>query len=132
MHKIILVESLEPVKLLYGNELELCGYHVRIISNDASVLRHIEHEKPDLVVLGRKLESPDEKRIFANIRSRFPKLPVLIYMKNHDALLETSHEEYDYLVARFSNFHEMKIKINMFFEYCSMFSVRQLDSVPVS
>lgn len=78
MPKILVVDDEEHIRLLYSEELREAGYEVITAESGLGLLKRIEDEKPDLVVLDIKMVDYNGLDLLQDIRNQFYDLPVIL------------------------------------------------------
>jgi DNA-binding response OmpR family regulator len=111
MNKILIVDDDKGVQMLYADELGDEGYDVVTCGDGSRLMEFIEDERPDLVVMDRKLGKYDGVDLLQDIRKSFDQLPVIIctaYPGVRHNLKLVAPDDY---VLKSSNLSELKLKI---------------------
>lgn len=86
MVNIMVVDSEEHIRLLYGEELRDAGYSsVVLVETPFKLMERIASEKPDIIIIGVRLTGFDPWVVLADIRENFP---------HTEIIFNTSREEY--------------------------------------
>ena len=113
MPKILLVDDEENIRLLYSEELKDDGYDVAIASDGKNLLKKIQDESPDLIVLDIKLADYNGLDLLQQIRRKYYNLPVILcsaYPSYKGGLKAMSADNY---VIKSSDLNELKEKIKL-------------------
>jgi DNA-binding response OmpR family regulator len=115
MHRILIVDEDEATLMFYADELEEEGYQVIARSNGSKLLKLIEREKPDLVILDIKLGQYNGLDLLQDIRNIYHNLPLIIctaypFFKNDMRSIAA-----DYYVIKSSNLKDLKMKLKVAF-----------------
>jgi len=116
MTKILLVDDEENIRLLYSEELKDEGYEVAVASDGHGLIKRIEQESPDVVVLDIKMKEFNGLDLLQKIRAQFYNLPVIIcsaYTSFKGELKTYAANDY---VVKSSDLTELKNKIKRVLE----------------
>ncbi|MBL7180391.1 MAG: response regulator [Pseudomonadota bacterium] len=88
MASILIVDDHPHVRKLVSKGLAAEGYRITAIDDAALTWEHIQALAPDLVLLNCLSERFDSFALLVDIKSRYPKYPVLVYVIQHvDAMV---------------------------------------------
>lgn len=74
--KIMIVDDEEHIRMLYAEELEDEGYIVVTVSTGFNIVKKIEIEVPELVVIDIQLKDYNGLDLLQTIKNRFEDMPV--------------------------------------------------------
>ena len=112
MVNILIVDDQPHLQELLCEELADEGYGVEGAGDAESVRRHIRDSKPDLVLLDLYLNGFEGWDLLSDIKSKYPKLPVLIVTAYDNYADDPRLAEADgYLVKNFGALGKLKQKI---------------------
>jgi two-component system, response regulator, stage 0 sporulation protein F len=74
--KIMIVDDEEHIRMLYAEELEDEGYTVVTVSTGFNIVKKIELEAPELVVIDIQLKDYNGLDLLQTIKNRFEDMPV--------------------------------------------------------
>jgi len=78
MRKILIVEDLKSLRMLYADELAGEGYDIIFAGRVSGIMQKIAASKPDIVVLDIMLSNVNGLDLLWDIRREYGKLPVII------------------------------------------------------
>ena len=111
MKKILVVEDNESLRVLYHDELSEAGYEVILAANGREATKHLEKEKPNLIILDIVMPVMDGTEALGRIIKKHRDIPVI---------LNTSYPSYrndfmswgaDAYVVKSGDLEELKGKI---------------------
>ncbi len=111
MVKILVVDDEASIRMLFREEFEDEGYEVTEAEDGHELLKRIEKDKPDVIVLDIKMADYDGLDLLQEIRQQFQDLPVIIcsaygaYKGDYKTLAA------DYYVVKSSDLSELKQKV---------------------
>lgn len=118
MHKILVVDNEEAIRMLYADELMEEGYEVITIGDGSLVMGLIEQRRPDLIVMEVRLGKYDGLDLLQDIRNTYYNLPVILCSAYPGFRHDPRSIAADYFVVKSSDFRELKQKVRMAFEGC--------------
>ncbi len=74
--KIMIIDDEEHIRMLYAEELEDEGYNVVTVSTGFNIVKKIEIEAPELVVIDIQLRDYNGLDLLQTIKNRFEDMPV--------------------------------------------------------
>lgn len=77
-YTVFLIEDDASLREVTHNLLVDSGYRVRSFGKGASALKELTHVKPDLVILGPALPNTTGEVVYAEMKKKFPELPVIM------------------------------------------------------
>lgn len=116
MHKILIVDDEEVIRMLYGEELEDDGYNVITTGSGRGLVELVEQEKPDLIVLDIKMAEHDGLELLQDIRKQFYNIPVILCSAYSTFKGDLKAIAADYYVVKSADLSELKQKIKMALE----------------
>ena len=78
MPKVLVIDDEEGIRDLLDTRLSRKGYEVVLSSNGQRGLELFHRERPDVVVLDLKMPGMDGLTVLQQIRTRDPKMPVIV------------------------------------------------------
>ncbi len=78
MAKILIVDDEEHIRTLYKEELLREGYQVSTSATGRNILKLIEKERPDLIILDIKMSDCNGLDILQIIRNKYYNMPVIL------------------------------------------------------
>lgn len=114
MYKILIVEDLETLQLLYTDELLEEGYEVIICNNGSRAIDMIEQEKPDIIILDIGLGKCNGFDLLQDIRRSFESVPIILNTAFPEFEFNENVIDADALLIKSSNLKDLKMKIRMF------------------
>jgi len=78
MAKILVVDDVAYIRLLFQIELKDAGYDVEVAESGPQALRRIQLSKPDLVLLDLSIPGIGGMEILEEIRRQTPNMPVIV------------------------------------------------------
>ncbi len=113
MKKILIVDDESTIQMLYSDELVEEGYEVITTGEASRVMRLIEEEDPDLVILDIRLGKCDGLDILQDIRNTYYDMPVILCTAYPAFKNDLKSIAADYYMIKSSNLEELKVKIRM-------------------
>jgi len=111
MHKILMVDDDEALRLLYSDELMEEGYDVLTSGNVSRIMDLIDQNSPDLLVMEAQLNGSNRLELLQEIKNAYPDLPVILctaYPAYISDIKSVAAEDY---VVKSSSLAELKDKI---------------------
>jgi len=116
MNKILVFDDEESIRIFYSHELSEEGYEV-ITSDDCSrLLKLIEEEKPDLIIMDIRLGQYNGLDLLQDIRNTHFNLPVILCTAYPAFKGDLKSIAADYYLVKSSNLKELKYKITLAFK----------------
>lgn len=116
MAKILIVDDEEHIRSLYSEELSEEGYDVCVTDTGYELIKRIECEKPDLVILDIKLGEYSGLDLLQDIRNKFYNLPVILSTAYDVFKTDLKSIAADYYVVKSFDLMELKKRIAMALE----------------
>jgi DNA-binding response OmpR family regulator len=116
MHKILIVDDEEVIRMLYGEELEDEGYNVITTGSGRGLVELVERERPDLIILDIKMAEHDGLDLLQDIRKEFYNIPVILCSAYSSYKGDLKSIAADYYVVKSADLSELKQKIKMALE----------------
>jgi DNA-binding response OmpR family regulator len=116
MAKILIVDDEEGIRMLYSMELQDEGYQVITLSDGRDLLRVVENEKPDCIVLDIKMKEYSGLDLLQEIRKRHYDLPVILNSAYSSFKVDLKAVAADYYVVKSSDLTELKEKLKVALE----------------
>ena len=116
MKKILIVDDEEVIRMLYSEELEEDGYKVVTTGTGRGLIKLIDEEKPDLVILDIKMAEHDGLDLLQDIRKDFYNVPVILCSAYSSFKGDLKSIAADYYVVKSADLTELKQKIKMALE----------------
>ena len=113
MAKILAADNDENIRLLYSEELIEAGYDVITAESGFKLLKTIEEEKPDLVILEIKMEDCIGLELLLEIRNYFYDLPVILTTVYDGCKDYLESIEANFYVVKSCDLTELKRKADM-------------------
>jgi DNA-binding NtrC family response regulator len=111
MKKILVVDDNRGIQMLYDAELSDEGYDVLSHGHAHMLMRTIEKEKPDLVIMDLKLDGSDGIQLMNKIRSTFQGIPVILSTAYPSFAFDPKYRRGDCFVEKSSDLTALKVKI---------------------
>ena len=109
---ILIVDDQPHLQELFSQELADEGYKVTSLSDAQSVSGYLKNSKPDLVLLDLYLNGFEGWHVLHDIKSRYPRLPVLIVTAYDSYVGDPRVSEADgYVIKSFVALDDLKQKI---------------------
>lgn len=116
MHKILIVDDEEVIRMLYGEELEDEGYKVITTDSGHGLIDLVKRERPDLVILDIKMAEHDGLDLLQDVRKEFYNIPVILCSAYSSFKGDLKSIAADYYVVKSADLAELKQKIKMALE----------------
>lgn len=116
MAKILIVDDEEGIRMLYAMELEDEGYEVITRPDGKDLLKVIEEEKPDVLVLDIKMKEYSGLDLLQEIRKKYYDLPVILNSAYSSFKVDLKAVAADYYVVKSSDLTELKEKLKVALE----------------
>jgi two-component system response regulator (stage 0 sporulation protein F) len=116
MNKILVVDDEKPIRILYEEELIEEGYEVITKEDGTGLMRLIEKETPDLVILDIRLGKHDGLDLLQEIRNTFYDLPVVLCTAYPAFKHDLRSIAADHYVIKGPNMKDLKLKVRMALE----------------
>jgi len=112
MTSILIVDDQPHLQELFSQELVDKGYKVRGVPNAESARRYLRDSKPDLVLLDLYLNGFEGWDLLREIKSNYPRLPVLIVTAYDSYVDDPRVSQADgYIIKGFGTLDRLKQKI---------------------
>jgi CheY-like chemotaxis protein len=111
MPKVLIVDDEKHIRLLYAEELEEEGYEVALAPDGVNILKRIEKEKPDVIILDIKMVSSNGLDVLQEVRNKFYNLPVILCSAYGSYKVDIKSIAADAYVVKSSDLTELKKKI---------------------
>ncbi len=111
MKKILIVDDEASIRMLYADELFEEGYEVSTIGEGSRVMKSIEKEGPDLIILDIRLGKHNGLDILQDIRNTYYDMPVILCTAYPTFKNDLKSIAADYYVVKSSNLGELKVKV---------------------
>jgi DNA-binding NtrC family response regulator len=106
--KILFVDRDEDILFLYKEEFEAEGYLVVSLSRGHKMLETIAKEKPQVLVLGIRIDGYDYFELLEMAKAVFPDLPVIFFTSWSWLFSEAKKKGADYVIPKFHDLTELK------------------------
>jgi DNA-binding response OmpR family regulator len=116
MKRILVVDHDRGIQMLYEAELADEGYEVLTHGRADMLMRTIQQEKPDLVLMDLRLGGSDGLKLIERIRSSFDGMPVILSTAYPAFTLDPKLRAPDCFVEKSSDLTELKTKIKLILE----------------
>ena len=113
MEKILILDDDEAIRTLYTMELEDEGYSVIPLGDASRLLRLVEQQRPDLILLDIKLGEYDGLDILKDVRSLNYNMPIILCSSYPIFKYDLRSIAADYYVVKSSNLEELKLIIKI-------------------
>ncbi len=111
MAKVLIVDDEEGIRMLYSMELEDEGYEVITLPDGKDILKIVEREEPDCIVLDIKMQEYDGLDILQELRNKYYDLPVILNSAYSSFKVDLKAVAADYYVVKSSDLTELKEKL---------------------
>ncbi|NLD38964.1 MAG: response regulator [Desulfatiglans sp.] len=109
--KIMIVDDEEHIRMLYAEELEDEGYIVVTVSTGFNIVKKIEIEYPDIVVIDIQLRDYNGLDLLQAIKNRFEDIPVGICSAYDTFREDMKSTAADFYVLKSHDLEELKNNI---------------------
>lgn len=116
MPKVLIVDDEEGIRMLYSMELEDEGYEVITLPDGKDVLKTVEEQRPDVIVLDIKMKEYSGLDLLQEIRKKYQDLPVILNSAYSSFKAEGKAVAADYYVIKSSDLTELKEKLKVALE----------------
>jgi DNA-binding response OmpR family regulator len=116
MAKILIVDDEEGIRILYKMELEDEGYEVITRPDGQDLLRVVDEQRPDCIVLDIKMREYDGLDLLQQIRKNHYDLPVILNSAYSSFKVDLKAVAADYYVVKSSDLTELKAKLKVALE----------------
>lgn len=116
MHKILIVDDEEGIRMLYSMELQDEGYDVITLPDGNGLLEVIETENPDCVIMDIKMKEFSGLDLLQQVRKRHYNLPVILNSAYSSFKVDLKSVAADYYVVKSSDLTELKEKLRLALE----------------
>lgn len=116
MAKILIVDDEEGIRMLYSMELQDEGYQVVTLSDGKDLLRVVDKEQPDCVVLDIKMREYNGLDLLQELRKKYYDLPVILNSAYSSFKVDLKAVAADYYVVKSSDLSELKEKLKVALE----------------
>jgi DNA-binding response OmpR family regulator len=114
--KILVIDNHEGIRLLYEEELTDEGYDVISSFDCENILKLIDEERPDLIIMGIMLGSYNGLDLLIEIKNTYYNLPVMLCTAYSDYKHDPRSIAADCFIVKGSDLNELKVKIKMALE----------------
>jgi len=111
--KIIVLERIENVALLYHDEFEELGHKVVLLKQGEKLLGTIKKEYPQALILGIKIPGFGPFDLLEQVRAAFPNLPIIFNTSLLECWEEANARGADFYFAKTSDLTNLKEIIEM-------------------
>ena len=111
MKKILVVEDDESQRILYHDEFSEAGYEVMLAANGREALKHLDRDKPDLIILDIVMPVMDGMETLGRIIREHRDVPIILntaYSSYKDDFMSWGADAY---VVKSSDLGELKEKV---------------------
>jgi DNA-binding response OmpR family regulator len=116
MHKILIADDDNAIRLLYQEELEDEGYSVTTVSDRRNLMEMIGQRRPDLVLLDVKLGENNGFEILQWIRTVCFDMPIILCSAYPSCRYDIKVIGADYYVTKSVDLSELKLTIKKAFQ----------------
>jgi DNA-binding response OmpR family regulator len=116
MPKILIVDDEEGIRMLYAMELEDEGYEVLTLPDGKDLLKVVDREKPDCIVLDIKMREYSGLDLLQQIRRQHYDMPVILNSAYSSFKVDLKAVAADYYVVKSSDLTELKEKLRVALE----------------
>jgi DNA-binding response OmpR family regulator len=116
MPKILIVDDEEGIRMLYAMELEDEGYQVITLPDGKDLLKVVDREKPDCIVLDIKMREYSGLDLLQQIRKQHYDMPVILNSAYSSFKVDLKAVAADYYVVKSSDLTELKEKLRVALE----------------
>ena len=128
MNKILVLDNDESIQMFYAYEFLEEGYEVVTSGDVFRLMKLIEIESPDLIVMAIKLGKYNGLDLLQDIRNKYYNLPVILCTADPSFKYDLRSIAADYFEVKSSNLKELKFKIKMAMEGNLQFSKKTINS----
>lgn len=116
MAKILIVDDEDGIRMLYKMELEDDGYEVVTLPDGKDLLKVVETEKPDCIILDIKMKEFNGLDLLQEIRNKHYNMPVILNSAYSSFKVDLKAVAADYYVVKSSDLSELKEKLKVALE----------------
>jgi len=116
MAKLLVVDDEEGIRILYSMELQDEGYEVVTLPDGQDLLKAVEKEKPDCIILDIKMREYNGLDLLQQIRKRHYDMPVILNSAYSSFKVDIKAVAADYYVVKSSDLTELKEKLKVVLE----------------
>ena len=116
MAKVLIVDDEEGIRMLYKMELEDDGYDVITLPDGKDLMKVVESEKPDCLVLDIKMKEYNGLDLLQEIRKKHYNLPVILNSAYSSFKVDLKAVAADYYVVKSSDLSLLKEKLKVALE----------------
>ena len=116
MNKILVIDENYRIRYLYEEELADEGYDVISSFDCENILKLIDKERPDVIILDVMLGAHNGLDILIEIRNTYYNLPVILCTAYSDYRYDPRAIAADYFIVKSADLQELKGKIKMALE----------------
>jgi len=111
--KILVLERIESIALLYHDEFEELGYKVILLNQGEKLLETIKKEYPQALILGIKIPGFGPYELLEEVRAAFPNLPIIFNTSALEFWEGANDRGADFYFAKTSDLTNLKEIIEM-------------------
>ncbi len=108
MPKILIVDDEEGIRILYSMELRDEGYEVVTLPDGKDLLKVLDKERPDCIVLDIKMREYNGLDLLQQIRKQYYDMPVILNSAYSSFKVDIKSVAADYYVVKSSDLAELK------------------------
>ncbi len=116
MPKILIVDDEEGIRILYSMELRDEGYEVVTLPDGKDLLKVLDKERPDCIVLDIKMREYNGLDLLQQIRKQYYDMPVILNSAYSSFKVDIKSVAADYYVVKSSDLTELKEKLKVALE----------------
>jgi DNA-binding response OmpR family regulator len=116
MAKILIVDDEEGIRMLYSMELEDEGYQVITLADGRDLMKIIDSERPDCIILDIKMKDYSGLDLLQQIRKKHYDMPVILNSAYSSFKVDLKAVAADYYVVKSSDLTELKEKLKVALE----------------
>lgn len=113
MKRILVVDEDEGIRFLYHEELSSEGYEIVSIDSCKDILKTIDEQRPDLILLDLKIGDTIDMHILREVRNRYPAIRIILCTCcpgfNNDFISDVI----DYYLIKSFDLRWLKFTVNM-------------------
>jgi len=110
---LLVVDDDESIRLLLRDEFCDSGYNVVTAINGEEGIVAFNEQHVDVVILDLNMPKLTGEQVAAQLKSKAPTVPVVIYTANPERLENRSEVSYDSLVYKSSDLEELVEKVHL-------------------
>ena len=116
MAKVLIVDDEEGIRMLYKMELEDDGYDVITLPDGKDLMKVVDSEKPDCLILDIKMKEYNGLDLLQEIRKKHYNLPVILNSAYSSFKVDLKAVAADYYVVKSSDLSLLKEKLKVALE----------------